>query len=146
MPYLIEMYKTGSASVSEEGLVTWYRLTPGSSCDNGGTTGNAEPQGQTTYDPSEFLQDRVMFSALLTSEASVSVSIGGEGAEVEWDVAPGGEGIYHGSVPFDGRTGEVVVRVSRDGNSVAEVTGEAITTDCSDSEGYTRWNPWVGSS
>lgn len=126
--------------------MSWYRLNPGSACDSGGTVGNAASHGQTLYPVQEVLEDRIMFTALLREGAEVSISVGGDRRQAEWETAPGGQGLYHGSVPFDGRTGEVVVTVSRGGSTVAEMRGEAITTDCTRTNGFNNWNAWVGSS
>jgi hypothetical protein len=52
--------------------------------------------------------------------------------------------IYHGSVPFDGNTGEVIVTISRSGTTIAQMTGKSITTDCTN--GIENWNAWVGSA
>ncbi|KZM23835.1 hypothetical protein ST47_g4999 [Ascochyta rabiei] len=39
LPYLIEFYRSGTASVSQEGLTVWYRLQPRpAGCNDGGTT------------------------------------------------------------------------------------------------------------
>lgn len=140
LPFWIDMYKTGTASVSEEVLVTWYRVNPASACSSGGTSGNTASQFQVEYPPSEIVQDRVYFNALLTSEASVSVTIGGTAVTAEWSSKPwDGVGVYNGSAPINGLTGAVVVTVNG-----MSVTGKAITTSCTD--GYSNFNAWVGST
>ncbi len=145
LPYLIQQYKTGSAAISQEGLTTWYRLNPNTVCSTGGTTGNDAGHDQTVISPSDVLQDKVFFSALLGSSATVTVSIGGNSQPASWENTPsGGSGIYHGSAPFNGRTGEVVVTISRDGSTVAEVQGASITTQCQNN--IENWNAWVGSA
>lgn len=146
LPYLIQQYKTGNAPpVSSEGLSTWYRVNPNNACSNGGTTGNDPGHGQQVLDPTAVVQDRVFYSALLGSSADVTVSIGGAVRQGSWESTPaGGAGIYHGSVPFNGATGEVVVTVSRGGNTVSEVRGASITTNCRN--GIKNFNAWVGSS
>ncbi|PYH91334.1 alpha-1,3-glucanase [Aspergillus ellipticus CBS 707.79] len=148
LPYVVEEYKSaGSGVVDDEGVVVWYRLTPGSACPAGQTTGNAESQGQDTMAPGKVLTDRVFFSALLDSQAEVRVSIGGGANDtVQWSDSPkgGGKGLYHGNVEMDNRTGEVVVTVSRSGKFVAQVLGEKITKDCPHK--LTNWNAWVGSA
>ncbi|KAF3360637.1 hypothetical protein VdG1_01597 [Verticillium dahliae VDG1] len=145
LPYVIDTYKNNISTVSRETLTTWYRLNPGSACSSGGTTGNTASQHQTVYSPAELSEDRIFYSALLGSNAAATVSIGGKAqAQWAWDSIPdGGVGIYHGSVPFNGATGEVVVTLSRGGLSVK---GPAITTDCSKNAGLNNWNAWVGSS
>lgn len=41
LPYIIDMYKDGTATINQEGLTAWYRLTPKDSaeCTDGDTTG-----------------------------------------------------------------------------------------------------------
>ncbi|ETS84382.1 hypothetical protein PFICI_02407 [Pestalotiopsis fici W106-1] len=140
LPFWIDMYKTGTASVSEEVLVIWYRVNPASACSSGGTSGNTASQFQVEYPPSEVVQDRIYFNALLTSEASVTVTIGGTAVSAEWSSKPwDGVGVYNGSAPINGLTGAVVVTVSG-----MSVTGKDITTSCTD--GYSNFNAWVGST
>lgn len=145
LPYLIQKYKTGSATISQEGLTTWYRRNPNTACSTGGTSGNDAGHGQTQIPPSDVLQDKIFYSALLGSSADVSVSIGGSVQQGTWENIPsGGSGIYHGSVPFNGRTGDVVVTISRSGSTIAQVQGASITTQCT--QNIENWNAWVGSS
>lgn len=144
LPFAIEMYKNNISTVTRETLVTWYHTNPGSACLSGGTTGNTASQQQTEYSPGEIAEDRVFYSALLGSYATATVTIGGSVQSVDWDRIPeGGIGLYHGSVPFNGATGNVVVSLSRGGLSVK---GADITTDCSAYGGYNNWNAWVGSA
>ncbi|KAF4215598.1 hypothetical protein CNMCM6457_005781 [Aspergillus fumigatiaffinis] len=87
LPFLIDMYTFGTATVTEENVVTWVSSLP-------------------------------------------------------WTWAPDGKvGIFHGSVPFTG-TGEVIVTISRDGTQLAQVTGKAIPSACTDG----LFNAWVGSA
>ncbi len=145
LPFFISQYKNGAASVSSEGLVSWYRLQPATACSTGGTTGNSGPNGQQTVAPYTIVQDSVFYSALLTSAATVTVSIGGDAQPGTWTSTPAdGSGIYHGSVPFNGRTGEVVITVQRGAAVVAQLTGEAISTTCT--QNIENWNAWVGST
>lgn len=145
LPYVIDTYKNGIASITQEGLVSWYRLSPAQACDTGGTTGNTASQLQLEYDPSVLMQDKIFYSALLASAADVTVSIGGVIQKGTWENIPsGGIGIYHGSVPMGGHTGEVVITISRSGSTIASVSGPAITTSCP--KEITNWNAWVGSA
>ena len=131
--------------MAQEGVVAWYRLNPATACNNGGTTGNTASQLQLEYQPSDLLQDRVFFAAVLGSDASVSVSIGGGAVSASWTVKPdGGVGVYYGSAATGGRTGQVVVTVTRDGSQVAQMSGESITTGCR--SGFSNFNAWVGSN
>lgn len=149
LPYLIAQYKTGAASIDAEGLTTWYRRSPAAACGTGGTTGNHAGHGQTELPPGAVAQDRVFFTALLRAPADVTVTIGsGKPKPGVWESRPadGGAGLYHGSVPFDGNTGSVVVTVTRQNGAqeVVRVDGAAISTSCTDN--ITNWNAWVGSA
>lgn len=150
LPYYIDQYKSAdnkmTLPITNETAVAWYRLHPGKACRTGDTTGNAPNQGQKEYPPSEILEDRIFYSAVLNSTTSVEVKIDGEKKEGTWDSIPeGGRGIHHGSVPFEG-TGEVTVTMLRDGNPVATIHGEPITSDCPDTNGIQNYNAWVGQS
>lgn len=83
LPYVIDMYKSETAQVTKEGLVSWYRLSPAAAC-GGGTTGNTASQLQLEYAPTEVVQDRIFFSALLTMDATVTVSVGGAVQTATW--------------------------------------------------------------
>jgi hypothetical protein len=146
LPWLIDTYKNGLAPITREGLVGWYRTSPGTACSSGGTTGNTASQLQLEFPPSAVAQDKIFFSALLTSSATVSVTVGGVALTAAWSATPqGGIGMYHGSASFAGRTGAVVIRLIRGGQTIAEVSnGPAISTSCP--QGITNWNAWVGSA
>ncbi|KAL3488023.1 glycosyl hydrolase family 71-domain-containing protein [Aspergillus germanicus] len=145
LPYYISMYKTGKATVTEERLVTWYRVNKNGVCSDGGTTGNTANQLQFEYTADQIMEDRVFYDVLLTSDAKVTVSIGGVAQIGTWDQEPyGGVGVYHGSVAMGDASGEVVVTVQRDGETIATVTGESITSACT--SGLNNYNPWVGSA
>jgi hypothetical protein len=77
LPYWINTYKNGKASISEELVVGWYCPNPARACSSGGTTGNTAQQLQIEFDPAEVAQDIIVFSAVLTSDASISVMVGG---------------------------------------------------------------------
>lgn len=145
LPYLIDTYKNNISTVTTEGVQAWYRLTPSAACGNGGTTGNTISQEQCEVDPATVAQDKIFYSALLGSSADVTVSIGGNVQTGTWDDSPvGGIGIYHGSVDFNGYTGDVIVTISRSGSTVASMSGEAITDSCTND--ITNWNAWTGSA
>ncbi|GKT51600.1 mutanase Pc12g07500 [Colletotrichum spaethianum] len=145
LPYLIDMYKSDIATITEEGVVGWYRRTPGSACAAGGTVGNTAAQLQLEMPASMLAQDMVFVSALLTKNALLTVTIGGKLSTASWSVIPpDGIGLYHAAVPFDGRTGDVNIRLLRDGNAALEFTGASITGSCP--EGIQNWNAWVGSA
>lgn len=101
---------------------------------------------QQQFDPGTIAQDRVFFTALLASSATVTVTIGGVSQTVQnWRHTPeGGIGLYHGSLPFNGNTGAVTVTLSRGSSQIARVTGKDITTNCE--KNIQNYNPWVGSA
>ncbi|KAJ6163877.1 Glycoside hydrolase family 71 [Penicillium chrysogenum] len=145
LPYWIDTYKKGKASISEELVVGWYRPNPAAACNSGGTSGNTAQQLQIEFDPVEVAQDIIVFSAVLVSDASISVTVGGVALAASWENKPsGGVGVYHGSVAYGGNRGAVKITISRSGRSIASFTGTDITTSCLD--GYTNWNAWVGSA
>ncbi|KAJ5175656.1 uncharacterized protein N7482_001533 [Penicillium canariense] len=145
LPFVIDMYKSDIATVTEEGLVTWFRPQPVGACDDGQTTINTASQLQIEFEPASVLTDEIFFSALLGSTADVLVSVGGNSVDsVSWTHKPsGGVGIYHGSVAYTG-SGPVLVTVIRDGVIIAQVSEGSITSACDD--GFQNWNAWVGSS
>ncbi len=77
LPFLIDTYKNGKATITKEGVQTWYRINPKNACASGGTTANTASQLQLEFAPSEVVEDRVYYSALLGSSANVFVTIGG---------------------------------------------------------------------
>ncbi|KAL2126620.1 hypothetical protein VTI74DRAFT_527 [Chaetomium olivicolor] len=145
LPYYIKMYKFGTASITQERLVSWYRLNKNGACSDGGTTGNTAQQLQLEYSPNEMMQDRIFYDALLTKKAQVQVSIGGQIQAGTWDQEPnGGIGVYHGSVPIGSASGPVVVTLIRGGTTIATINGASITSSCTN--GLNNYNPWVGSA
>lgn len=146
LPYMIDMYAHNTTTIQEEKVVYWYRKTPAALCNDGGTTGNTASQLQYEFPPSQIVQDRVFFSAILSGEADVSVSIGGTTLAANWTDVPDDKiGHFHGSVDFGGRTGPVVVTVSRSGRVLISGTGVDISTSC-DVGGFQNWNLWAGSA
>ncbi|GFF43033.1 mutanase Pc12g07500 [Aspergillus lentulus] len=143
LPYAIDLYKSGKPSIKEESVVMWYRRQPTSRCSDGGTTGNTASQLQIELSPSSVFENRIFFTALLASNATITISIGGLEFEGSWDSEPdGGVGLYHGSFPFNVHLlGEVIVTVSRD-EKIVSVKGPALTTVCSN--GLLNFNAWVG--
>ncbi|KAK4445431.1 glycosyl hydrolase family 71-domain-containing protein, partial [Podospora aff. communis PSN243] len=145
LPFLIDQYKTNVATVTQEAIIAWYRLTPGAACpDDGKTSGNTHTQLQLEFPPGQVSQDRIFFSALLSSSRAVTVTVGGIDLDADWTSVPaGGVGVYHGSVAYGSNTGAVVITV---GSMV--FTGDPITTSCNrvtGQDGKTNWNAWVGS-
>ena len=115
LPYVIDTYKTGIApAITAERVVSWYRLNPNTACGTGGTTGNTANQSQIEVPPSTLDLDAVYFSALLSSTADFEVTIGNTTQTGSWRNTPaGGNGIYHGSAPFNGALGQVTVTIWR---------------------------------
>lgn len=150
LPYVIDTYKTGTApAITSEQVVSWYRLNPNTACGTGGTTGNTATQNQVEVPPSTLDLDAVYFSALLDSTANFEVTIGTTTQSGTWRNIPvSGSGIYHGSVPFNGATGQVTVTIWRIVNgqqtTIAQVVGASITTACTNN--IENWNAWVGVS
>ncbi|KAK2039766.1 glycoside hydrolase [Colletotrichum somersetense] len=145
LPYFIDMYKNDIATITREGVVAWYRRTPGSACAAGGTVGNTAAQLQLEMPASELAQDMIFISALLTKYRQLSVTIGGKQSLNSWNfVPPDSIGIFHAAVPFNGRAGDVKVELLNNGNSELVVNGASITSSCPD--GIQNWNAWVGSS
>lgn len=145
LPFVVDLYKTGTATVSREGITTWYRKSPAAACSTGGTSGNTASQLQLELPPTDVVQDRIFFTALLSSPAIVTVSIAGVPESPAWEYTPdGGIGLYHGSMPIGTRTGQVIVTLSRGGKAIAEVIGAPISNTCQNN--IQNWNAWVGSS
>ena len=87
------------------------------------------------------VQDKVFFTALLTSPATVTVQIGSNETDI---LSSNAVGPFHSSVPFNGRTGAVTVSIVRGSDVVVSEAGPAITN--SPPNGLTNYNAWVGGS
>ncbi|KAI8161859.1 Glucan endo-1,3-alpha-glucosidase agn1 [Colletotrichum sp. SAR 10_86] len=143
LPFAIDRYKNNKATITSEGVSFWYRTTPKDACGTGGTTGNTVSQLQMEFQPNDIIQDSVFFTVLSTDTVSVTVSIGGVSSKgVLRDLPDGGAGLYHGSAPFNGRTGDVRVTVTRKSVTIADETGPAIKNDCHN--GMTGFDAWAG--
>ncbi|POS71414.1 alpha-1,3-glucanase [Diaporthe helianthi] len=146
LPFAADLYKNNQSTVTQEKLVYWYRKMPAAACASGHTTGNTALQLQYEIPPTQVAQDRVFFTAILSSNADVSVSIGGVTGAAKWtDVPNDNVGQYHGSVEFGGRSGPVVIAISRSGRQILSSTGVAIGSGC-EAGGMQNWNVWVGSA
>lgn len=145
LPFLIQLYKTGTATVGTEGVVSWSRPNPIGSCSDGDTTLNTASQLQLEYLPGKVLKDKVFYSALMGSVGDVTVSIGGTHIKGTWSTVPhGGVGVYHGSVETGGATGTIVVTITRSGSAVMKTSGKAaITSSCT--SGFNNFNAIVDS-
>ncbi|KAK4106016.1 carbohydrate-binding module family 24 protein [Parathielavia hyrcaniae] len=147
LPYVIDLYKNGQATITKEGVVGWWRRSAANACEDGRTTGNTASQLLLEFPPSLVMQDKIFFSALLGSDASVSVTVGGVPMPAAWTDKPDGDvGIYHGHATFTAaNTGDVVITVSRGSSTVAAVnpgaSGVIGTSSCVG--GLTNWNAFV---
>ncbi|KAK1985565.1 mutanase [Colletotrichum cereale] len=141
LPFAIDRYKGNKAVVTYEGVSFWYRPTPKQACNTGGTTGNTVSQLQMEFQPYDIIDDSVFFTVLATESVKVTVSIGGtESQGTLRDFPDGGVGLYHGSAPFNGRTGNVNIMVWRKDVLIADQSGPAITNDCHNGiEGFDAW-------
>ncbi|KAG7150578.1 Mutanase like protein [Verticillium longisporum] len=143
LPLSIDMYVKNTTTITEEGVTFWYRKQPIAACGTGQTSGNTASQLQVEFSPLKVVQDRVFYTAILTSRADVTVSIGGASQVGNWSDQPeGGIGLYHGSVPFNG-IGQVSISITRNGAAIASGSGIAITNQC-ETGGLANWNAWVG--
>jgi glucan endo-1,3-alpha-glucosidase len=120
----------------------WYHTAPNAGGSECGVIGNNPSQGQTQVDANTIEEDAVFFSALLMSDATVTVQIGSNPA-VSYS---GSQGINHWSQPFNGQTGVPVFSVVRNGATVGSSSNAApITPSTTLSNGCTNYNAWVGS-
>jgi hypothetical protein len=146
LPLYIDMYKSGNnlpglgASQAEK-ITYWYRKNPSDSGSANGTTGNNPAQGQTILSPGEVSQDKVFISVLIKESSQINIQIGENQAET---LPIGSTGLNHFSVPFNGRTGNVTITIIRDGCTILQTNGPAITDDCEN--GNVNWNALTGES
>lgn len=141
LPFLIDVYKTGTASFNQESLVIWFRTSFNDVCADGETTGNTASQLQLEYTPMDLMPDRIYFSVLLASSAELRISIGVSDYQIQaWDYLPdGGVGIYHTSVPILSASGAWRAQVVRDGSVIIDYSvPQGISADCP--SGVTNWN------
>ncbi|KAL2018590.1 hypothetical protein VTK56DRAFT_560 [Thermocarpiscus australiensis] len=120
---------------------TQRKLTRDAYAGSGQTTGNTASQLQLEFPAVQVIGNAVFYTALLGSDATVTVSIGGSTTTGKWRDAPDrGSGLYHGNVTFNGRTGPVTVSLSCGGTVFATASGTPITSSCT----LVNWNAWVG--
>ncbi|PKX91286.1 putative alpha-1,3-glucanase [Aspergillus novofumigatus IBT 16806] len=127
LPFLIKLYKDGTASIDADTVVFWYRPHPVSSCQDAGTTVNTASQLQLEFTPASALEDRIYVMAVLSD--------GNHAPEQKI-----GPGIFFGSVPFN--PGKVQISLWRTDPIVGQAEGLEITTECT--RGYNNYNAWVG--
>ncbi|KAH2034642.1 hypothetical protein KXV65_000174 [Aspergillus fumigatus] len=145
LPFLIDLYKNGKASVDHDTVVFWYRPHPVSSCFTGGTTVNTASQLQIEFEPAFALEDRLYVMALLSDgNHAVRVYAGGDQGYVKWNSRPDEEivtGIFFGSVPF--HPGKVSIDLDRGDGEAGYAVGLEISDQCE--QGFNNYNAWVGS-
>ena len=140
LPYYIASYKNGQAPpVTEEKVVYYHKPNPSASCSDGGTVGNQ--RGDPPHTIQEVSLDQVSVDVLISEPAEVSVRIGDSSPTVAQAERGGAN---HFAVPFNGRTGQVTVTVSRNGQSVVSATGTDISNNCEG--GLVNWNAIVAGS
>lgn len=149
LPFMIKRYVTGKAEVSRESAVVAHHVTLSTLCKGGGTTGNTASQGQREMDPGLVSPDRIYVAALLTSPASLSVSVPGNAdyariAADAWDAVPnGGKGLYYTSVPMSGPL-EHTITIQR-GGTVLQKLKTTVQGSCSAGD-MANWNARVTSA
>jgi hypothetical protein len=121
LPFVIDTYKNGVATVTKEGLIGWWWWSAASACGDGGTTGNTASQLQLEFAPGQVSQDRIFFTALLGSAADVSVTIGGTIVPAQWTAKPdSGIGLHHSSANFTAsHRGDVAITIRRGNAQIA---------------------------
>lgn len=145
LPFVIDRYKTGSATIQHEGIVAWWRPNPNNVCSDGGTSANTASQLQLEFQPNNILEDAVFFSALLQGrEDKVDVYVGDEPSPAGFFMSPeGGAGLFHGSVALNGRRGPVRIDIWRGGKVVANLVGKMDITDKCSAGGLANYNAYV---
>ncbi|KAJ5951187.1 uncharacterized protein N7479_009600 [Penicillium vulpinum] len=125
LPFLIDLYKNGKATMSDDIAVFWYRPNPVSSCNPAGTTVNTASQLQIEFEPASALEDRIFVMALLQSGNS-AVFVNNE--YVDWDSRPDpkndqiGADLWFGSVAAN--PGKVNVQILKGDMTVASGPGK----------------------
>lgn len=141
LPYHIATYKGNSFDIAHDQMQYWYHTSPvagGSTC---GVVGN-NLSYQTEVSPNAIVEEGVFFSALLITDATVTVQIG-SGPVYSY---AGTAGHNHWSLPFGGQTGLPIFCVVRDSVTVQCSSSAApITATTTLSDGCTNYNAWVGS-
>lgn len=147
LPYMITMWKTGTAVVTEEVLTAWYRFTPAATCATGGTIGNNPDQRQIPKIPFVVSPDRIYFSVLLSGLANAFVTFNGQRSQAKWDMVPDYSatnyvGVYYGSYDTEGASGSVKIElVDSSGKIIATINGKS-----SCAGGVMNWNARAGST
>ncbi|KAK9318783.1 glycoside hydrolase [Lipomyces orientalis] len=141
LPYYIQRFKTGNASVSEEFIVMWYRPNPSSSGSDGSTTCNNSSEHQTEMAPALCSTDSLFVSVLLERPADIYVQIG-TNTPTKFE-ATNTPGVNTFTVQFNGQTGVTSAWISRNGDVEKNTHGPAIAPP---SDGLINWNAIVQGS
>ncbi|KAJ5992306.1 hypothetical protein N7451_008030 [Penicillium sp. IBT 35674x] len=145
LPFLIDLYKTGSASMGTDIVTFWYRPNPVSSCSSSNTTVNTASQLQIEFEPADALEDRIFVMALF-GDGNAAVYVNDQA--VEWDFKPQtdvtgdgniGAGIWLGSVAAF--PGNIMVTLFVGEYSTSSVQNLEIISTCD--EGFNNYNAWV---
>ncbi|EMR89229.1 putative alpha glucanase protein [Botrytis cinerea BcDW1] len=147
LPFVIDTYKNGIATVKQEVVTAWYRLTSkdNSACSDGDTTGNTANQFQIEFYPTDVVQDKIFYSAVLAEAGTVTVTVGGVDLGATWTHTPSDAvGIYHGSVAYGSHIGDVIVTVHTPSSGSIIFKGNPIVSSCSTWDGYTNYNAYTG--
>lgn len=156
LPWLIDTYKDLNPEVGLESAVMWFRKSPGSSCRDGGTTGNTASQLQIEYPPEDIFQDKIFIAALMTEPAYVQLMDNDNHLyEVvkpdEWPyVPPGGVGIYLVSIDLEegirnyGEGSVLMADIYHGGFSDGLTPAVPVMPDDTCSLGLANWNAIVG--
>lgn len=142
LPFLIDVYKLGKATMTDDIVVFWYRRNFVSACSVAGTTVNTASQLQIEFEPSSALEDRIFVMGLFqTGNSAVFVN---NHDIVVWDSVPNGDleaGVWFGSVAAT--TGKVRVDLLKGDATIGSAVGPEISHTC---EGdFNNFNAWVGS-
>lgn len=138
LPFAIDLYKKGTASVGQESLVIWYRTQ--SHC-TGNITGIMDDDLRKNHVEGG---NKVFFSALLASNASIKAIFGDVEKQASWSYKPdGGIGIYYGNSDIDpAHLEDTAVAIWRSDEEVMKVKGPSLNSSCDDS--FVNFNAWVG--
>lgn len=143
LPYYIDLYKTGTTTITQESVVAWYTLHSIPLCSHGDTTLNTATQEQYEFEPQN--GRTIYFSAVLASVANVTISVGGVERGTVWTHEPyGGVGVYHGSAQAGDLSGDVRVILRRGNDVLATIVGKPVG-GCGPNN-LANFNPYVGSA
>ncbi|CAG8112343.1 unnamed protein product [Penicillium nalgiovense] len=141
LPFLIDVYKLGKATMTDDIVVFWYRRNFVSACSAAGTTVNTASQLQIEFEPSSALEDRIFVMGLFqTGNNAVFVN---NHDIVVWDSGPSEleAGVWFGSVAAT--TGRVRVDLLKGDATIGSAVGPEISHTCE--EDFNNFNAWVGS-